>query len=82
MWRDHQRNKAIKRAVGVGVGSDREGGNRKKLKKKGGGRQYGVALHRMGGGGGRTPMGYGLLIKGLSATQVLSYEVSCLVALL
>ena len=39
MWRDHpfsQKNKTTKRAVGVGVGGDREGGGRvgQNLKKR------------------------------------------------
>ena len=44
IWYDHpfsQRNKTAERAVGMGVGDDREGGVDKNLKKEG--RQYRVS---------------------------------------
>ena len=51
MWRDHpfiQRNKTIKRAVGVGVGGEREGGGvGQSLKKRGS--QCRGGLHKIGG---------------------------------
>ena len=43
MWRNHpfsQRNKAIERGVGVGVGGNREGGRVEQKLKKGGDWQY------------------------------------------